>query len=641
MRLTRALWARGTCLAACLACCGGVRSAAAQRDRDVPQYTIQQFMNTIAMSGASFAPDEQTILVTSDQSGVFNAVEVPVPGGPALPTTHSTSDGIFAIGYLPGERRFLYLQGPGGNENNHLFLRQPDGSARDLTPGDGLKAVFLDWAQDDASGYFGTNGRDRRYFDIFELPLSSLEPRELFRDTTGYQFGAISPDRQWLALTRQLTTENGEMYLRNQRTGDMLHISPHVGEAAYSPQAFSPDGRYLYFLTDEGGDFTYLARYHIATRKPEVVERADWDVVYAHFSKHGRYLVVGINHDARTELRRYDATTHQRVALPAPPVGDITGIVIAPSERLMAFYVNGSRTPSNLFVMDLETRTVRQLTQNLSPDLDPANLVDAQVVRYPSYDGVQVPALLYRPRQVGGQDHAPAVLWIHGGPGGQSRVGYSAFTQYLANHGYVVLAVNNRGSSGYGKAFGKLDDKRHGEADLDDLVWAKRYLAHLGYVDTTRVAITGGSYGGYLTLAGVTFRPETFAAGVDFFGISNWVRTLRSIPAWWEASRRALYNELGDPYSDDSVRLYRISPLFHADQIRKPLLVLQGANDPRVLKVESDQIVDAVRERGGVADYVVFPDEGHGFIRKANNITAYRTALEFLDRYLRRESGAR
>jgi dipeptidyl aminopeptidase/acylaminoacyl peptidase len=139
----------------------------------------------------------------------------------------------------------------------------------------------------------------------------------------------------------------------------------------------------------------------------------------------------------------------------------------------------------------------------------------------------------------------------------------------------------------------------------------------------------------------VTFRPETFAAGVDFFGISNWVRTLRSIPAWWEASRRALYNELGDPYSDDSVRLYRISPLFHADQIRKPLLVLQGANDPRVLKVESDQIVDAVRERGGVADYVVFPDEGHGFIRKANNITAYRTALEFLDRYLRRESGAR
>lgn len=203
------------------------------------------------------------------------------------------------------------------------------------------------------------------------------------------------------------------------------------------------------------------------------------------------------------------------------------------------------------------------------------------------------------------------------------------------NHGYVVLAVNNRGSGGYGKSFEKQDDRRHGEADLDDLVWAKRYLAGVGYVDTARVAILGGSYGGYLTLAAVTFRPETFAAGVDFFGISNWVRTLRSIPPYWESFRTALYDELGDPNSADSVRLYRISPLFHADQIRKPLLVLQGANDPRVLKIESDQLVDAVRQRGGVAEYVVFPDEGHGFIKKENNIRAYRTALEFLDRYVK------
>ena len=166
-------------------------------------------------------------------------------------------------------------------------------------------------------------------------------------------------------------------------------------------------------------------------------------------------------------------------------------------------------------------------------------------------------------------------------------------------------------------------------------MWAKRYLGTLGYVDTSRVAVAGGSYGGYLTLAAVTFRPDAFAAGVDFFGISNWVRTMRSIPAWWESFRKALYAELGDPNGADSVRLYRISPLFHADEIRKPLLVLQGANDPRVLKVESDQIVEAVRHRGGVAEYVVFPDEGHGFIKKENNVKAYRTALEFLDKYVK------
>jgi len=419
------------------------------------------------------------------------------------------------------------------------------------------------------------------------------------------------------------------------QTGEMRHLSPHEGDVQYNPQAFSPDGKYLYYTTDEGSEFAWLARYDLATGRRDTVERPSWDVDFAYFSKHGKYLVAGINADARTEIRVYEAATHRRIALPSVPVGEIRGVQISPSERWMALYVNGSRAPSNLYVLDLGTGKLRRLTQNLSADVDPANLVEGQVVRFPSYDGVAVPSLLYRPLQVAAADRAPAVLWIHGGPGGQSRVGYSAFLQYLANHGYVVLAVNNRGSGGYGKTFDKLDDQRHGEADLDDLVWAKRYLATLGYVDTTRVVVAGGSYGGYLTLAAVTFRPEAFAAGVDFFGISNWVRTIRSIPPWWESFRKALYAEMGDPNGADSVRLYRISPLFHADAIRKPLLVLQGANDPRVLKVESDQIVEAVRRRGGVAEYVVFPDEGHGFIKKENNITAYRTALEFLDKYVR------
>lgn len=607
----------------------------AQARRSVPQYTIEQFMNTSVMFGASFAPDERTMLVTSDRSGVFNVWEVPAQGGAPRQVTTSTTDGIFAIGFIPGERRFIYNQDRGGNENDHLYLQNTDGTVRDLTPGDSLKAVFYDWASDDKSFFFGTNARDRRYFDVFAMSIATLTPRELFRDTVGFTIGAISGDGRWLALTKEITTQNNDMYLRDGRTGAIRHITRHTGEVQHAPQVFSLDGRYLYFLTNEGSDFQYLARYNLATGARDTVERADWDVMYAYFSKQGKYLVVGINNDARTEIRVYEAATHRRVPLPAPPAGDITGVSISPSEARMAFYVNGARSPSNLFVMDLARGTARQLTQNLSPDLDATNLVDAQVARYASYDGVQIPALLYRPQQVAAGDHAPAVLWIHGGPGGQTRIGYSAFTQYLANHGYVVLAVNNRGSSGYGKVFNQMDDRRHGEADLDDVVWAKRYLATLGYVDTARVGIAGGSYGGYLTLAGVTFRPDVFAVGVDFFGISNWVRTLRSIPPWWESFRTALYTELGDPGSDDSVRLYRVSPLFHADQIKKPLLVLQGANDPRVLKAESDQIVEAVRQRGGVAEYVIFPDEGHGFIRKENNIKAYRTALEFLDRYLR------
>jgi len=610
-------------------------ASAAQRARPVPRYTIEQFMNTTAMFAASFSPDERSILVTSDQTGVFNAYEIPVAGGKPQARTHSTTDGVFTVGYLPHDRRLLYLQGAGGNENDHLYLLDTTGTARDLTPGDSLKAVFIDWAGDDSSFFYATNGRDRRFFDVFEMPIATFTPRLVFRDTVGYQVAAISPDKRSMALQRAITTQNSDMYIRDVQTGELRHLSPHEGDVQYTPQAFSPDGKYLYYTTDEGSEFAWLARYDLVTGKRDTVERPSWDVDFAYFSKHGKYLVAGINADARTEITVHEAATLRPVALPSVPVGEIRGVQISPSERLMAFYVNGSRAPSNLYVLDLKTSKLRRLTQNLSAEVDPADLVEAQVVRFPSYDGVQVPSLLYRPLQVPSTDRAPAVLWIHGGPGGQSRVGYSALLQYFTNHGYVVLAVNNRGSGGYGKTFDKMDDQRHGEADLDDLVWAKRYLATLGYVDSSRVAVAGGSYGGYLTLAAVTFRPETFAAGIDFFGISNWVRTIRSIPPWWESFRKALYAEMGDPNGPDSVRLYRISPLFHADAIQKPLLVLQGANDPRVLKVESDQIVDAVRRRGGVAEYVVFPDEGHGFIKKENNITAYRTALEFLDKYVK------
>jgi dipeptidyl aminopeptidase/acylaminoacyl peptidase len=223
---------------------------------------------------------------------------------------------------------------------------------------------------------------------------------------------------------------------------------------------------------------------------------------------------------------------------------------------------------------------------------------------------------------------------IHGGPGGQTRVGYSPMTQYLVNHGYVVLGVNNRGSSGYGKTFFAADDGKHGREPLWDCVEAKKYLAKLGYVDEKKIGIAGGSYGGYMVLAALAFKPEEFAVGVDLFGVSNWVRTLQSIPPYWESFKKSLYKEIGDP-AKDLENLKATSPLFHADKIVKPLIVLQGANDPRVIKPESDEIVENIRKRKGVVEYVLFDNEGHGFTKKANEIRAYKSILDFLDRHLK------
>ena len=258
------------------------------------------------------------------------------------------------------------------------------------------------------------------------------------------------------------------------------------------------------------------------------------------------------------------------------------------------------------------------------------------MVRYASFDGLEIPALLYRPHGASAESPVPAMLWIHGGPGGQSRAGYNPTLQFLINQGYAILSVNNRGSAGYGTTFFHLDDRKHGEGDLQDCVYARRYLAGLDWVDGERVGIIGGSYGGYMVAAALAFQPEAFDIGIDIFGVTNWLRTLESIPPWWEDFREALYDEMGDPATDRE-RLTANSPLFHADKIVKPLLVVQGANDPRVLQVESDELVAKVKANGVPVEYVLFEDEGHGFRSKKNRIRASEAYVRFADQHLKRQ----
>jgi dipeptidyl aminopeptidase/acylaminoacyl peptidase len=300
----------------------------------------------------------------------------------------------------------------------------------------------------------------------------------------------------------------------------------------------------------------------------------------------------------------------------------------------MAFYFTGDRSPANLYVYNLAAGTTKQLTQSLNPEISADDLVDSQVVRFKSFDGLTIPNILYRPHGATANNPAPALVWVHGGPGGQTRTGYSPLIQFLVNHSYVVLGINNRGSSGYGKTFFTADDRKHGREPLWDCVESKKYLKSLGYVDESRIGIIGGSYGGYMVLAALAFKPEEFKVGVDIFGVANWVRTLESVPPYWESFRKALYKEIGDPQTDRQM-LMEISPLFHADKIIRPLLVLQGANDPRVIKPESDDIVNAIKKKGGVVDYIVFDNEGHGFTKKENEINGDQAILKFLDKYLK------
>jgi dipeptidyl aminopeptidase/acylaminoacyl peptidase len=602
------------------------------------QYTIEQFMNTTRISGSSFSADEKSILFSSNKTGIFNAYTVAVTGGAASQLTNSTKESTYAVSYFPTDNRIIYSYDRGGNENSHIYLRELDGTERDLTPGEKTKANFAGWTQDRKSFYFTTNERDPRFFDLYEMPIDTLKPSLIYKDETGLEFGDISNDKKFIAFQKNgVSQADSDVYVFNTATKEMKNITQHAGEVANSPQAFDVNSKYLYYLSDAGNEYQYVARYDLSTGKSETVEKAPWDVSYTYFSRTGKYRVTAINDDAVTKIKIYDQATGKPIPLPQLPNGVITGVNISPSEKLMAFYLNGDRSPSNLYVYNFATRKALKLTDSLNPEINSGDLVESQVIRYKSFDGLEIPSILYKPKQASAQAKAPAVLLIHGGPGGQTRVGYSPLTQYLVNHGYVVLGVNNRGSSGYGKSFFAADDGKHGREPLWDCVEAKKYLATLGYVDEKKIGIMGGSYGGYMVLAALAFKPEEFAVGVDLFGVSNWVRTLQSIPPYWESFRKSLYKEIGDP-DKELENLRAVSPLFHADKIVRPLIVLQGANDPRVIKPESDEIVENIKQRNGVVEYVLFDNEGHGFTKKANEIRAYKSILDFLDRYLKNGS---
>jgi dipeptidyl aminopeptidase/acylaminoacyl peptidase len=617
-------------------------SAAAQTARPARQYTIDQFLTTTAISGASFSADETRILFSSNRSGIWNAYTIPVTGGAWTAMTKSATDSTYAVSFFPKDDRVLFTRDQGGNELNHLYVLMPDGQERDLTPGAKLKAAFSGWTPDGSAFFVSTNERDARYFDIYRYDTATFARTLLYQNDHGHSPDAVSGDGKWVAMTKLNTTNDSDIYLWNRETKALTHLSAHQGDAQFDPATFDPASRYLYYLTNDGSEFTRLRRYALATGVHEDVEKADWDITFAYFSNGGRYRVTGVNRDGRAVISVVDTTTGKPVALPAIPNGGVGGVSIARSESRLAFYLNADRSPNDLHVLQLgSAATPVKLTSSLNPEIDPADLVDTEVVRFKARDGVSIPIILWKPQQATPAAKAPALVFVHGGPGGQTTSGYNALVQYYVNHGYVILGINNRGSSGYGKAFFAADDKKHGKEPLWDCVDAKAYLATLPYVDPDRIGIMGGSYGGYMVLAALAFQPEVFDVGVDIFGVSNWLRTLGAIPSWWEAQRKALYAEIGDPVADEKL-LYEVSPAFHGAKIRRPLIVLQGANDPRVLKAESDDVVAAVKKNGVPVEYIVFSDEGHGFTKKKNQIEGYSAILKFLDTYLKeKKAGTR
>jgi dipeptidyl aminopeptidase/acylaminoacyl peptidase len=614
------------------------KTAAAPVTKTVKRYTAEQFMATTSLRGASFSADEKRIMYSSNESGIFNAYSIAASGGKPDALTKSTTDTTFGIAYFPDDDRILYTRDAGGDENNHIFVRERDGSEKDLTPGAKVKASFFGWKKDGSAFYLTTNERNPKFPDLYKVDSKTYARTMLFQNDEGLNASAISDDEKWIAFNKPVTTNDSNIFLHSTEKKETKLITPHTGDVSFDAETFDPQSQKLFLRSNEGNEFSRLRTYDLASGKVADHEKAAWDIAYTYFSRDGRYRVTGVNEDGSTVIRVVEVArdgSEKPVPLPKLPNGEIRGVTFSKNSARMAFYLNGDRSPSNLFVYDFATKSVKQLTETLSKEINANDLVEAEVVRFKSFDGMVIPSIYYKPHGASAANKVPAIVYVHGGPGGQTTRGYSAQMQLLANAGYAVLGINNRGSSGYGKTFFAADDRKHGREPLWDCIEAKNFLASLGYVDHERIGIMGGSYGGYMTAAALAFRPEAFKVGVNIFGVTNWIRTLESIPPYWEAQRKALYEEIGDPVKDKDF-LVATSPLFHAKEIRKPMMVIQGANDPRVIKAESDDIVEAVKKNNVPVEYVVFPDEGHGFSKKKNQLEAYKRIVEFLDKYLKK-----
>jgi len=612
-----------------------------QKARMPKQYTIEQLMNNQSVGAAGFSSDESKILVDNNTSGIFNVYELNVADTAMSPLTASKKESFFAVDYLPGSSKFIYSSDQGGNENAHLYLRDKgDTTAKDLTPWPNSTNSFAGWSADKKALYVTSNQRDPKYFDIWKLNTADWKPMILYQNDSGYSVSGVSKSERYIALTKDITTDKNELYLYDRNAKTMKRIS-NDNEATWNAMAFENNDSIFYYTSNDGNEFSYLVKYNINSGKAERFYEDKWDVVNMSLSEHDKYHTIFVNDDGKNKVLLFDHASNKQIDFPAIPDGDVTSVIISPSEKNLLLTVGSSTSPADLYTYNMDKKELKQLTSSLNKEIDRNDLVKAEVVRFKSFDGKEIPAIYYKPLQADKNKKVPALVWVHGGPGGQSRVGYSNSIQYLVNHGYAVLAVNNRGSSGYGKTFYKMDNKDHSNGDLKDCVWGKKWLAEQEYIDSSSIGIEGGSYGGCMVLAALAFQPNEFKVGVDLYGVANWLRTLRSIPSYWESFRKALYEEMGDPNTEDSIMLRNTSPLYNYQKIKHPLIVFQGANDVRVLKVESDEIVEGVKKNGVPVEYVVYPDEGHGFVKKENQITTSKRTLEFLDKYLKPKDEAK
>ena len=599
---------------------------------------IQQYENTRSASLAGWHAGGQGVLISTRFGETSQVHWVREPGGARRQLTFFDEP---VGGAEPSPSAdvggFLFSKDVGGSENYQIYYFDlADGRYRMLTDG-ASRNGGAEWSNDGRRYAYYTTRRNGRDWDIYvgDVGRPGVE-RAVLEPEGAWVAGEWSPDDSKLLVARIVSAHETYPHLLDVATGELTELNPSDEKIAYGDARFAHDGKGLYYTSDEGSEFHHLRYLDFASGDSRVLTGdIPWDVESLALSPDGRRLAFTVNEDGIARLHLRDSATMAELPLPELPPGQVFGLEFSPDGKQLGLTLISSQTPGDVYSIDLAARKLVQWTFSEAGGLDTSTFVDPVLVHFPTFDQVggrprQIPAFYYRPP---GEGPFPVVVNIHGGPEGQARPFFNPITQYyLLEMGVAVLFPNVRGSSGYGKSYLLLDNADKREDSVRDIGALLDWVATRPELDAGRVAVVGGSYGGYMVLASMVHYDARLRAGVDLVGISNFVTFLENTSDYRRDLRRVEYGDERDP--EMRTVLERISPNNHASKISKPLFVVQGLNDPRVPASESEQMVEVIREHGGTVWYLLAKDEGHGFDKKANRDYFTHAAVLFLEQFL-------
>ena len=604
-------------------------------NKKIPTIPMEDFFRNPDKSSFQISPDGKHISYMKPWKTRMNVHVVDVATNNEIRLTSSEERSVYGYGWL-GNNRIGYVKDDGGDENMHFYAVNIDGTNEiDLTPFENVQARIIDDLEDDPDYVIiGLNKRNPQIHDPYRVNVNTGE-MEMIAENPGNISGWVTDHNGKLRMATTSDGVNTSLLYRKTESDEFKTILTTDFKVAVSPLFFTFDNKNIYVASNRGRDKTAIFEFDIDKVKERelIFEHKEVDVSGLMYSRK-RKVLTGVNYTvAKREMVFFDDWRENiqkklESKLPGYEVG-ITSFSKDETKAIVITYSDRSR--GTYYYYDVENDKLKELAE-ISPWLNEDHMAEMKPVKYKSRDGLEINGYLTLPVGSAGKN-LPVVVNPHGGPWARDRWGYNSDVQFLANRGFAVFQMNFRGSTGYGREFWEISFKQWGKSMQDDITDGVNWLISEGIADPKRIAIYGASYGGYATLAGLAFTPDLYACGVDYVGVSNIFTLLETLPPYWELGRQMMYEMIGNPETEKDI-LRAASPIFHVDSIRSPLFVAQGANDPRVKKAESDQIVEALEQRGVEVPYMLKDNEGHGFYNEENRFDFYREMEKFLNKHI-------